>query len=136
MEQRRATMHHRNCRERCYVRRLVQLSLGDALEAVPVANTVERVQGLTVDLVIFSLCSTDIEYASEVAAFLFLPNWLNVAVSRARTQVIVMACDQICNAIPNEYSGLLALNQFKNAPSLIKKPLRLNGNVPVDQSLL
>ena len=136
MEQRRATMHHRNCRERCYVRRLVQLSLGDALEAVPVANTVERVQGLTVDLVIFSLCTTDIEYASKVAAFLFSPNRLNVAVSRARTQVIVMACAQTCNAIPNEYSGLLELNRCKIALSLIKKQLRLNGNVSVDQSLL
>ncbi len=129
-------MHLRNCRQGCYVRRLVQIPLGDALEAVPVANTVERVQGLTVDLVIFSLCTTDIEYASQVAAFLFSPNWLNVAVSRARTQVIVMACDQICNAIPNEYSGLLELNRCKIVLSLIKKPLRLNGNVSVDQSLL
>ncbi len=128
-------MHHRNCRERRYVRRLLQIPLGDALEAVPAVDTVERVQGLTVDLVIFSLCTTDIEYASKVVAFLFSPNRLNVAVSRARTQVIVIACDQTCNAIPNEYSGLLALNRCNIAPSLIKKPLRLNGNVAVDQSL-
>ncbi|MCP4778926.1 MAG: hypothetical protein GY880_32325 [Planctomycetaceae bacterium] len=47
-----------------------------------------------------------------------------------------MTYDQTCNAIPNEYSGLLELNRCKIALSLIKKPLRLNGNVPVDQSLL
>ena len=99
-------------------------------------DTVERVQGLTVDLVIFSLCTTDIEYASEVAAFLFSPNRLNVAVSRARTKVIIIACDQVGNAIPSEYGGLLALNRFKNALSLIKKPLILEGKVTVDQSLL
>ncbi len=136
MEQRRATMHLRNCRQGCSVRRLVQISLGDAFEVVPVVETIERVQGLTVDLVIFSLCTTDIEYASKVAAFLFSPNRPNVAVSRARTQVIVIACDRICNAIPNDHNGLLALNRFKNALSLIKKPSRLNGNVSVDQSLL
>ncbi len=112
-------------RQAAAIRRLIQVALGDEFPMTPVVDTVERVQGLTVDLVIFSLCTTDIEYASEVAAFLFSPNRLNVAVSRARTKVIIFACEHVTSTTPSEYEGLLATNTFKHALSLIQYRLKL-----------
>lgn len=58
---------------------------------LPIIDTVERVQGLTVDCIIVSLCSSDPSYVSSVASFLFSPNRLNVALSRARMKAVILA---------------------------------------------
>ena len=58
---------------------------------LPVIDTVERVQGLTVELIAISLCVSDRDHALAAAPFLLSPNRLNVAVSRARTKVVLVA---------------------------------------------
>lgn len=72
------------------IRRILQQTLGDDVR-LPIIDTVERVQGLTVDVAIFSLCASDAGYVSQTAGFLFSNNRLNVALSRARTKAILIA---------------------------------------------
>jgi superfamily I DNA and/or RNA helicase len=93
---------------------LIQYEIGSGVD-LPIVDTVERVQGLTVELVAISMCTTDPEYASETASFIFSPNRLNVAVSRARTKVVIFVSESILDALPTEYDGLVAMKKFKRA---------------------
>jgi DNA replication ATP-dependent helicase Dna2 len=111
-------------RQAAAIRRLIQYQIGSSTE-MPIIDTVERVQGLTVEFVTISMCTTDPDYASEVSAFIFSPNRLNVAVSRARSKVVVFASEHILNALPNDYLGLIALNRFR--ASLRKIPLSVSA---------
>lgn len=99
-------------RQAAAIRRLIQYEIGSSVD-VPIVDTVERVQGLTVELVAISMCTTDPEYASETASFIFSPNRLNVAVSRARTKVVIFASKSILDALPTEYNGLVAMKTFQ-----------------------
>jgi len=101
-------------RQAAAIRRLIQYEIGSSVD-VPIVDTVERVQGLTVELVAISMCTTDPEYASETASFIFSPNRLNVAVSRARTKVVIFASESILDALPTEYDGLVAMKKFQTA---------------------
>ena len=101
-------------RQAAAIRRLVQYETASSTD-IPIVDTVERVQGLTVELVIISMCTTDPEYASETASFIFSPNRLNVAVSRARTKVVIFASESILDALPTNYDGLVAMKFFKKA---------------------
>jgi DNA replication ATP-dependent helicase Dna2 len=101
-------------RQAAAIRRLIQYEVGSAVD-VPIVDTVERVQGLTVELVTISMCTTDPEYASETASFIFSPNRLNVAVSRARAKVVIFASESLLDALPTEYDGLVAMKKFQTA---------------------
>ena len=103
-------------RQAAAIRRLVQYETASSID-IPIVDTVERVQGLTVEMVIISMCTTDQEYASETASFIFSPNRLNVAVSRARTKVVIFASESILDALPNDYLGLQSLLLFKDCMS-------------------
>ncbi|MFM7166201.1 MAG: DEAD/DEAH box helicase, partial [Planctomycetaceae bacterium] len=102
-------------RQAAAIRRIIQYQLVNLSANLPIIDTVERVQGLTVEFVIVSMCTTDADYASEVAGFIFSPNRLNVAVSRARTKVVIFACEEILNALPTDYEGLIALKKFRES---------------------
>jgi len=55
-----------------------------------VCSTVERFQGQEREMTVLSLTSSHPRYLARLAAFVFDPNRLNVAVSRARTKVVVL----------------------------------------------
>lgn len=59
------------------------------LTTLPIVDTVERVQGITVDIVIFSVCTTDLNTLKSKKDFIFSPNRINVAISRARVKAII-----------------------------------------------
>lgn len=106
-------------RQAAAIRRLIQYETGSSID-IPIVDTVERVQGLTVELVAISMCTTDPEYASETASFIFSPNRLNVAVSRARTKVVFFAAESLLEALPTSYDGLVAMKTFQKALNAIE----------------
>jgi Ni2+-binding GTPase involved in maturation of urease and hydrogenase len=54
-------------------------------------DTVERLQGQDVDVIILSFATSSSTYMECIQSFLFNPNRLNVMISRAKKQVIIVA---------------------------------------------
>src|SRR5262245_24468072 len=77
-------------RQVALVRSLVR-QCSTAAAARPISDTVERVQGLTVELVIVTLSVSSTTYADALRSFLQSPNRMNVATSRARSKVVIVA---------------------------------------------
>lgn len=54
------------------------------------ADTIDKMQGQERDVIIFSMVSGKLDYMTEMADFLYNPNKLNVAFSRARSKLIIV----------------------------------------------
>ena len=89
---------------------------------MPLVDTVERLQGQQVDMIILSFCSSDQSYINDVAGFLFDINRTNVMISRAKTKVVILASPnvinfsasgRICNLLQN-YSAVMSKNESIN----------------------
>lgn len=65
------------------------------IEEIPLIDTVERLQGQDVDCIILTFATSENSYIQEIHEFLYNPNRLNVMVSRAKTKVIIFACEQV-----------------------------------------
>lgn len=55
-----------------------------------VVDTVDKMQGQEREVIVFSLAAGDIDYMTEMADFLYNPNKLNVAFSRAKSKLIIV----------------------------------------------
>lgn len=55
-----------------------------------VTDTVERMQGQEREMIIISLCTTNIQFLVAVASFFFQPERLNVAITRPMTKLILI----------------------------------------------
>jgi DNA replication ATP-dependent helicase Dna2 len=75
------------------VRGRLRAALGDAAARRVVADTVERMQGQERELIIVSLASGDPAFLAAVAGFFFQPQRLNVAITRAKSKLIVIGPD-------------------------------------------
>ena len=64
--------------------------LSSAIGVDLVIDTVERMQGQERDVIILSLTLSDDDFARSEADFIFKPNRLNVAITRARTRLFVV----------------------------------------------
>lgn len=53
-------------------------------------DTIDKMQGQEREVIIFSLVAGDLEYMTEMADFLYNPNKLNVAFSRAKSKLIIV----------------------------------------------
>ncbi len=82
------------------------------LEALTV-DTVERIQGQEREVVLISLAVGDPDTLDRRAAFFFSVNRLNVAISRARTKVILVASEGAFRALPMDPEDLRAATVFK-----------------------
>lgn len=100
-------------RKAMLIRNCLQARLGSS-RPLPIVDTVERVQGMTVDLVAISACASDPDYIAHLAGFLLSPNRLNVAASRARVKVVLVASPEVLKEIPLEYDALLAQQAWRN----------------------
>ena len=64
-------------------------------EERPLVDTVERLQGQDVEIIILSFAVTSLSYYQKVKSFLLNRNRLNVMISRAKTKVIILKSDII-----------------------------------------
>lgn len=55
-----------------------------------IVDTIDKLQGQERDIIILSLTSGNIDYINELSEFLYNPNKLNVALSRAKTKLIIL----------------------------------------------
>lgn len=92
-------------RQAALIRHMIQAKLRQGA-TLPIVDTVERVQGLTVDLVAISFATSDPEFAASLARFLFSPNRLNVAISRARTKVVLACSPKVLEVVPSDFAAL------------------------------
>ena len=100
-------------RQAMLIRNHLQARLG-ASRPLPIVDTVERVQGMTVELVALSACASDPDYIAHLAGFLLSPNRLNVAASRARVKVVLVASPEALAETPLEYDALLAQQAWRS----------------------
>lgn len=54
------------------------------------ADTIDKMRGQEREVIIFSLVSGNLDYMTEMAEFLYNPNKLNVAFSRAKSKLIIV----------------------------------------------
>jgi DNA replication ATP-dependent helicase Dna2 len=85
------------------IRSLLRLAVADAAtRRAIVIDTVERMQGQERDLVIISLTTSNITFASEIADFFFQPERLNVAITRPRSKLIIVGSSQLRHVAPSD----------------------------------
>lgn len=65
-------------------------------------ETVDRIQGKERDIVILSYCVSDSEFAIAEASFIFSPERLNVAITRARCKLVVIISRTLLDTIPSD----------------------------------
>jgi DNA replication ATP-dependent helicase Dna2 len=95
--------HRQHNREiRSQLRKLLvkenSLAVKSILDQISI-DTVEKMQGREREVVILSLCASKRSYLEYRASFLYKPNRLNVAITRCRTRLFVLASKQFfpCN---------------------------------------
>lgn len=89
------------------------LKKGYSISEMPTVDTVERIQGQTVEIVIISYSVADIDYIQQQADFLFSKNRLNVAISRAKTKVVLLMSHSFLECVPFDYDSLVTQQILK-----------------------
>lgn len=72
----------------------------------PFVETVDRIQGKERDAVILSYTVSDPEFAEMEAEFIFSPQRLNVAATRARSKLIVLVSRRLLDVVPTQQETL------------------------------
>ena len=78
------------------------LGINDEQKNLIVSDTVDKMQGQEREVIIYSFTAGDLDYMNEMADFLYNPNKMNVAFSRAKSKLIVVANTQHLKEIPEE----------------------------------
>lgn len=81
---------------------LIRQTLSPDLRANAFVETVDRIQGKERDTVVLSYCVSDAEFALAEGEFIFAIERLNVAVTRARTKLIVIISRKLLDAVPSD----------------------------------
>lgn len=80
--------------------------------ALPVIDTVERIQGQEREAVIVSLACSDPDALRRDASFFFSANRLNVTLTRARTKLVVIGSPHVLRTYPRSHEGLAQVDLF------------------------
>ena len=68
------------------------------------SDTIDKMQGQEREVILFSLVAGNLDYMTEMADFLYNPNKLNVAFSRAKSKLIIVGnIKQLRNISPVDY---------------------------------
>jgi hypothetical protein len=80
----------------------IRQNLPDSLRSGAFVETVDRIQGKERDAVILSYCVADPEFALAEGEFIFSSERLNVAVTRARSKLVMIISKRLLEAVPAE----------------------------------
>lgn len=80
----------------------IRQNLPDGLRSGAFVETVDRIQGKERDAVILSYCVADPEFALAEGEFIFSSERLNVAVTRARSKLVMIISKRLLEAVPAE----------------------------------
>jgi superfamily I DNA and/or RNA helicase len=95
------------------IRKLEDISDEDKSELV--ADTVDKMQGQEREVIIYSFTAGDPDYISEMADFLYKPNKLNVAFSRAKSKLVIVGnFYNIQNAVEEDFPHIKSMLNHKN----------------------
>jgi hypothetical protein len=81
---------------------LIRQKLPPSLREGAFVETVDRIQGKEWDAVILSYCVADPEFALAEGEFIFSSERLNVAVTRARSKLVMIISKRLLEAVPAE----------------------------------
>jgi hypothetical protein len=70
-------------------------------DRIPLIDTVERLQGQDVDMIIISFCVSSEPYFKSISNFLLNKNRLNVMISRAKMKVVILASSVYKGYLPD-----------------------------------
>lgn len=83
------------------------------------SDTIDKMQGQEREVIIYSLVSGNEDYMIEMAEFLYNPNKMNVAFSRAKSKLIIVgSLDKISNLNLPEYPHLKRMMESTYAVKL------------------
>ncbi len=85
---------------------LIRQLLPSDLREGAFVETVDRIQGKERDAILLSYCVADAEFALAEADFIFAPERLNVAVTRARTKLILLISRRLLDAVPSDQEAM------------------------------
>jgi hypothetical protein len=80
----------------------IRASLPASIRDGAFVETVDRIQGKEREAVILSYCVADPEFALTEGEFIFSPERLNVAATRAESKLIVLVSRRLLDAVPSE----------------------------------
>ena len=80
----------------------IREALAPRLREGAFVETVDRIQGKERDAIILSYCVADAEFAVAEADFIFAPERLNVAITRARSKLILLVSRRLLDAVPGD----------------------------------
>ncbi len=75
--------------------------ISDEQRQLVAVDTVDKMQGQEREVIIYSFVSGNMDYMTEMAEFLYNPNKLNVAFSRAKSKLIIVGNIKQLRKIPS-----------------------------------
>jgi DNA replication ATP-dependent helicase Dna2 len=99
-------------------------ALGWPRDALPVVDTVERMQGNERELIVVSYAVADREYVEREAEFLLNPNRFNVSITRPRSKLIVLMSEEILRTVPVDERVMTESRAIKGYPDHFRAPPR------------
>jgi hypothetical protein len=81
---------------------LIREGLPTDLRRQAFVETIDRIQGKERDAILLSYCVADAEFALAEGEFIFSSERLNVAITRARTKLIVVVSRRLLDAVPSD----------------------------------